>query len=181
MPFRIACLVLAAACLASPAQSRGAAADDPCPNATDEPTAATTQQAARAVTCLVNRERAKRGISVLQRDDDLDQAARRHSRDMVRNDVFSHTGTDGSGLADRARAAGFALTGKWSLGETLGWGSGTLSTPQALVGEWLDSPPHRRILLDRTFTEIGAGIVAGAPETDTGDLPSATYTLDLAS
>jgi uncharacterized protein YkwD len=180
MPFRIACLAsaTAAACLLLPAGSR--ADDDRCPGAGDAPTAATTQQAARAIACLVDAERDKRGLTPLAADEDLDLAARRHSRDMVRHAVFSHTGTDGSGLADRARAAGYALTGRWSLGEALGWGTGSLSTPQALIEEWLASPPHRRILLDPGFTRIGAGVAAGAPH-PTGDaLPAATYTLDLA-
>jgi uncharacterized protein YkwD len=179
MPFRTACLLtIAAGCLLpTPAM----AADDQCPGATDEPTSATAVQAARTVTCLVDAERDKHGLQPLRRDEDLDLAARRHGRDRVRNDAFSHTGTDGSDIAERMRAAGHQLSGTWTAGEALGWGTGSLSTPAALVLEWLASPPHRRILLGREFHQLGVGVVAGAPEPTDGELTAATYTLDFAS
>jgi uncharacterized protein YkwD len=48
-----------------------------------------------------------------------------------------------------------------------------------LVDEWLDSPPHRRILLDSGYRELGVGIAAGEPRDAQSSLPGATYTLDF--
>jgi uncharacterized protein YkwD len=113
------------------------------------------------------------------RDADLGQAARRHSGDMVRHGFFSHVGTGGTTLGDRLRAAGYGRDSGWHAGEALGWGTGALSTPNALVDEWLDSPPHRRILLDSGYRELGVGVAAGEPRDDQSSLGGATYTVDF--
>ncbi len=173
-----AALVTAMAFVAAP-EAADAAAADKCPGALDAPTDATTADAADTVTCLVNAERSKRGLRAVSRDADLGQAARRHARDMVRRGYFSHVSPGGSTLGDRLRSAGYGRGRGWRAGEALGWGTGSLATPNALVDEWLDSPPHRRILLDAGFRELGVGIAAGEPRDDQSSLPGATYALDF--
>jgi uncharacterized protein YkwD len=49
------------------------------------------------------------------------------------------------------------------VGENIGWGSGALATPTALVAAWMRSPGHRANLLTRGYAEIGVGVVAGSP------------------
>src|SRR3954454_18347929 len=96
--------------------------------------------ASRAVVCLVNSERAARGVAPLKRDADLAQAARGHAQDMAQNHYFSHESPDGSGLSDRLKAAGYGKTGDaWRAGEDLGWGTGDRATPNALVDAWMRS------------------------------------------
>jgi uncharacterized protein YkwD len=175
MPLRTACAVLtASACLVTAAAAR--AAD--CSGALDEPTAATTATAADAIACLVNQERARRGLRPLIRDASLTQAARRHAADMVRRTFFSHVTPGGTTLGDRLRHVGYGEGRSWRAGEALGWGTGDRATPDALVDEWLASPPHRRILLDAGFHELGVGVAAGAPR-PTAAGSGATYALDL--
>ncbi len=158
---------------ATPAQ---AAEDDRCAGSTTEPSASTTDEATDAVVCLVNVERARRGLRALRRDGDLGQAARRHAADMVRRTFFSHVTPGGSTLSDRLRNSGYIHGGiSWHVGEALGWGTGARSTPSALLDEWLASPPHRRILLDDSFRELGVGVAPGAPQGSAG----ATYTVDV--
>ena len=136
-------------------------------------------KAADAITCLVNTERTTRGLKALNRDPDLAQAARGHSRDMARNSYFDHTGRDGDSVGDRIRKAGYGKPGGgWSVGENLGWGTGDRATPAALVDAWLASPPHRRILFEHAFRDLGVGVVGGAPQVANG-LPGATYAMDL--
>ena len=180
MLFRTVCatLVTASAFVAAP-QAADAAAADKCPGALDTPTDASAADAADAVTCLVNAERSKRGLRPVSRDADLGQAARKHARDMVRRGYFSHVSPGGSTLGDRLRSAGYGRGQGWRAGEALGWGTGSLATPNSLVDEWLDSPPHRRILLDSGYRELGVGIAAGEPRDAQSSLPGATYTLDF--
>jgi uncharacterized protein YkwD len=179
MPFRTVCaLVTASAFLVAP-QAANASAADQCPGALDAPTDATAADAADTVTCLVNAERSKRGLRPVTRDADLGQAARKHARDMVRRGYFSHVSLGGSTLGDRLRSAGYANGQGWRAGEALGWGTGSLATANALVDEWLDSPPHRRILLDAGYRELGVGIASGEPRDDQSSLPGATYALDF--
>ncbi len=133
-----------------------------------------------ATVCLVNAERTSRGLDALRRDSDLARAARRHAADMVRREYFAHVTPGGTGLSDRLRAAGYGQPGDgWRAGEALGWGTGYRASPNALVDAWMDSPRHRRLLLEDVYRELGLGVVTGAPMATTSDLPGATYTLEL--
>ena len=127
----------------------------------------------RAVECLVNQQRAAAGLSALSHDRHLARAARRYSSSMVREGFFDHVSPSGSTLGSRARAAGF--DGE-TLGETIGWGSGELATPSAIVQGWMNSPPHRSILLGNEFRKIGLGVANGSPEGVGG---AATVTADF--
>ncbi len=49
------------------------------------------------------------------------------------------------------------------MGENLAWGTGTLSTPQAIVRSWMSSPPHRANILHGAFRDTGIGVSAQLP------------------
>jgi uncharacterized protein YkwD len=179
-PLLTAALTLSAcALLAPPADaSRGVYQ---CNGSLEIPQSATElATASSAVVCLVNAERAARGIDPLRRDGALARAARGHAADMAQRKYFSHTSANGDGLSDRLEAAGYGEPGDgWRAGEDLGWGTGDRSSPNALVDAWLASDHHRRILLSPVYEEIGVGVAAGAPTATTSGLPGATYAMDL--
>jgi uncharacterized protein YkwD len=50
-----------------------------------------------------------------------------------------------------------------------------LATPATIVDSWMNSPPHRAILLGRDFRDMGIGIATGTPS---GGADGATFTLD---
>jgi uncharacterized protein YkwD len=177
MRLHTVCALVTAAGLAVPTAVKAADAAD-CPGALDVPTRASAGAAAGAVACLVNQERARRGLRRLAPDADLGLVARRQARDMVRRTYFSHVTPGGADLGDRVRASGYGDGSGWRVGEALGWGTGTRATPNALVDEWLASPPHRRILLDPGFRDLGVGVADGTPRPATFGLPGATYALD---
>lgn len=106
---------------------------------------------ARAVQ-LINQERADRDKPALSIDHRLVEAARRHSQDMADNDIFSHYGSDGSSPFDRIRDAGYNFA---TAGEAI---AGGYSSPEAAVDAWMNSPPHRAILLGN-YTDVGVGYV----------------------
>ncbi|WP_395575082.1 CAP domain-containing protein [Streptomyces sp. BK79] len=103
------------------------------------------------VTVLVNRERAVRGMEPLIADERLRTSARGHSADMVHLGYFDHVAPDGTSPAERMLAAGFPLPG----GENIAFGQ---PTPEAVVTDWMNSPPHRRNILHREFRVIGVGV-----------------------
>jgi uncharacterized protein YkwD len=179
MPLRTVCALVTASAFVVTPQAANAAAADRCPGALDTPTETTLSAAADTVACLVNAERDKRGLRPVSRDADLSQAARKHARDMVRRGYFSHITPAGSTLGDRLRSAGYGRGQGWRAGEALGWGTGSLATPNALVDAWLDSPPHRHILLDAGYRELGVGIASGEPRDEQSSVPGATYALDF--
>ncbi len=148
-----------------------------CSGASKVPTAATLEQANATVLCVVNAERARRGVRALRSSAPLTQAAVGHSTDMVTSKFFAHVSLDGLTPRQRAARAGYGVAG-W-VEETLAVGWAYLSTPRALVGAMLRSPTHRTILLNRRLREVGVGLVLGAPQRTTA-AGGATLTLDFA-
>lgn len=138
-----------------------------------------TKKLGRSTLCLLNVERRKHGLRKLRLSDRLSKAARKHSRDMVHRDYFSHTSLSGATFLDRIRRSGYLRgAGAWMVGENLAWGSGSRSSPGGTVRAWMHSPGHRHNILTGRFRHIGIGIVPGAPAS-VGGLPSATYTTDF--
>jgi uncharacterized protein YkwD len=94
-------------------------------------------------------------------NDALAKAALVHSQDMALHHFLQHTGSDGSGVADRATRAGY----KWQrVGENIASG---LRSPQDAVAGWLNSPGHCANIMSAGFTEMGAAYFIH-PESKTG-------------
>ena len=104
----------------------------------------------------INTARMAHGLGALSPNAQLTAAANRHVQDIARNPWItagdSHIGSDGSSAGERIRQAGY--TGEMSR-ECTGWGWGDFGDG-AQVAWWLDSPPHRAILLNPTLNEAGA-------------------------
>jgi uncharacterized protein YkwD len=106
----------------------------------------------------------------------LARAAERHAADMVRRRYFSHVTLGGRAPADRLRETYIPRRRPWAVGETLAWGTSAKSTPRSIVGAWLSSPSHRRVILSARYRDIGVGVAFGVPVSDAG---GATYAADL--
>ena len=61
----------------------------------------------KAAADSLNAFRADRGRSALRYSTELEKTAQIHADDMVRNDFFSHTGSDGSGVGVRLTRNGY--------------------------------------------------------------------------
>jgi uncharacterized protein YkwD len=117
-----------------------------------------------SITCLINDERTSHGLPAVTPNGDLHQAALSHSNEMVNQGYFEHTSPSGVTFMDRIESTGYMNGARtWTVGENLVWGTGPLSTPQALVTAWMNSPPHRENLLRPNFRELGVAAVAGTP------------------
>ncbi|MBD2179099.1 CAP domain-containing protein [Pseudanabaena sp. FACHB-1998] len=100
---------------------------------------------------LTNLERKKLGLAPLKLSVKLTRAAQFHAEDMANKNYFSHTGKNGSSMADRTKVVGY----KYSfLGENLAAGR---ATPEGTVRQWMNSTGHRANILNEKFTEIGFG------------------------
>ena len=169
MPRGLVVLCLAAgALLALPVGSALA-----CAHANARPRAVSERAYAAAIECLVNERRAAAGLRAVGHDGRLARAAHGFSTRMVRERFFAHVSPDGSTPPERARAARYPGS---TLGETIGWGAGALATPAAIVQGWLDSPPHRAIMLGAGFRRVGLGAATGSPS---GLAGAATVTADF--
>lgn len=170
-------LLIAIAALVVAAPSH--AASPPCAATTVAAGQAPAATVGQAVRCLVNAQRTARGLPPLRPNRRLRLAAEAHGADMVSHRFFAHVSTFSGAVTDRARRAGYlAGTQDWALGEDIAWGEGELSTPESIVTAWMNSPPHRAVILDRDFRDAGVGVTAGVPVGD-GALPGATFVLDV--
>jgi uncharacterized protein YkwD len=149
-----------------------------CPHAGDLATALSLQDARAALLCAVDAERAQRSLPAVSESQQLSRAAQGHAMDMVTRRFFAHVTPGGSTLGERVGATGY-MRGRrdWELGEAIAWAQQPLDTAASLVRAWLASPPHRAILLDRRFREVGIGVAAGL--TDGSGRPGATAVLDF--
>jgi uncharacterized protein YkwD len=100
----------------------------------------------------------------------LTQAAEAHTQDMVANNLFSHTGSDGSTLADRVNATGYAWS---SLGENIAAGYAGID---AVVTGWMASDGHCANIMNPAFSAVGLVCVPGTAATAYGNY----WTMDLA-
>ncbi len=104
-----------------------------------------------AVVTLVNAARRKAGCAAVHTDVRLDTAARGHSVDMVRRGYFAHNTPEGATPWDRARAAGYPQP----TGENIAMG---YPDAEAVMNGWMDSPGHRRNILNCASHAIGVGL-----------------------
>jgi uncharacterized protein YkwD len=85
----------------------------------------------------------------------LTQAALAHSDDMMANNFFSHTGSDGSSAGQRASAAGYTWR-TW--GENIAAGQLTVAS---VVAGWMASDGHCANIMNPAFRDIGLACVSG--------------------
>lgn len=173
--------IIAMALAAGLLTSSPAAAATNCAGADASPDTASRVELQEATLCLLNEERAAVGVRPLKAHRKLEKAAVRYSQSMVKEQFFDHVSPEGSTLASRVKQTRYMKGARrWSLGENIAWGTGNRATPLAIVDAWMHSPGHKRNILDPTFTEIGIGIVPGAPvATAASGMPGATYTTDF--
>lgn len=97
--------------------------------------------------------RVRQTCGAINDDPRLTAAAQRHADDMLKNGVSGHIGSDGSSPQTRIADAGYTRAG--STGEIVYWGTGSAAAPSVAIDRWMDSPPHRAIILNCAFTAAG--------------------------
>jgi uncharacterized protein YkwD len=130
------------------------------------PATAATPSDVRAVDPLeqsilaeINDLRRAHGLPALRASSPLARAADGHSRAMASAGFFSHDSQDGTvfwrRIARTYTSKGYPY---WSVGENLLYSTAELQGSQA-VRMWLNSPPHKKVLLSRLWREVGISAV----------------------
>jgi len=105
---------------------------------------------------LINEKRREQGLKLLEWNESIAKIARLHSENMANYKFFSHTGLDGSIVSDRADKSGL---GKWrAIGENIAYNRGYQQPIEFSVERWMQSPSHKRNLLDEQWRESAVGI-----------------------
>lgn len=109
-----------------------------------------------------NIERAKAGLKPLTLNQKLSNSAISKVDDMFQLQYFEHTSPSGKTAADLVRVEGYDFQ---SVGENLALGD--FGNDQKLVQAWMNSPLHKKNILNPKFTEIGLAIAKGTYNGDT--------------
>ncbi len=104
---------------------------------------------------LINEERRKAGLAPVAYNGTLDNAAEKHAHHMSLVGRMAHDGIGDGDPGERVRAEGW----RKSWGENVATGQ---TTPEQVVREWMNSPTHRRNILDPNFRNMGVGYVTAA-------------------
>ena len=104
---------------------------------------------------LINAERAKAGLAPVSYNGILDSAAEKHASHMSRVGRMAHDSIGDGDPGQRARAEGWRRA--W--GENVATGQ---TSPEQVVREWMNSPTHRRNIMDPDFRSMGVGYVTAA-------------------
>jgi uncharacterized protein YkwD len=140
-----------------------------------------TKRARKALLCLVNRERAKRGLRKMRYSSKLSKVAAVHAGDLVRYRFIGHTSPRHGGLMKRVKKSGWAAgKSRWTYGEIMGDGLNRGATPRRIVRAWMNRPIHSRAILHRRFTSMGVGAVKGRPRGRAAKSRTRTYVMTFA-
>ncbi len=114
---------------------------------------------------MTNQQRAKygkktttkrKGAEPLVWNQTLADAAKVQANYLIKKNKLSHTGANGSNVGMRVKKLGY----KWiAVSENLAIGQITL---KEVIQDWMQSPGHRRNILEPAFTEFGAAVVVSS-------------------
>ena len=152
---------------AKPSEKKSHATESDASN--DESTSTASVKLIREVEALehqcldeVNRVRRAQRLAPLTFYRDLLPVARAYSRRMAEEHFFSHNDPDGRTVRERVSDAEIS----WRIvGENLAYSNGYINPVAASVHSWMESPGHRRNLLDPDYNETAIGAWIGSDGT----------------
>ena len=115
-------------------------------------------QAEAQVLQIINQARVAKGCPALVTNPALTAAAQVQSKNIATKNFFGHVDKDGHRFTYRAKAQGYQYR---LIGENIAAGQ---KTAQEVARDWLNSPPHRRNILNCNFLETGIALAYQADD-----------------
>jgi uncharacterized protein YkwD len=151
-----------------------------CADAQLRPTGSNLAAIDAATFCLIEQVRVAHHLHPLRFNQPLQSVAAGQTRDMVAGDYFGDNSISGLTPMQRILATPYPSHAKRvNSAQNIGWATGPLATPAAMVQAWMHSPPHREIILTARFRDVGVGVTPAAPSSLAQGLGGATYTLEF--
>lgn len=129
---------------------------------------------------LHNEERAERGVPPLCWSEDPAAAATAHSEDMMERGFFAHETPEGITPADRTLSSGYDssfIAENIQIHHMSVGFEPNMKDLEEVVRGWMESPGHRRNLLDPELHEVGIGASFGKYRRELDS--SRAYTVDF--
>jgi uncharacterized protein YkwD len=142
------------------------------PAAAPPPAYVASTTAEIAIVREINRVRRAHHLRAVKLTGPLAKVARRHSALMLKHDALTHSSFDGSSFSTRLQRAGK----RRQYGETLAWapkGSGV--SARVLLRLWMNSAPHRAVLMNGKLRRVGVGRVYGSMGGQRGNAITADF------
>ncbi len=158
------------------------ASERPCTGAETPPNGHNSALVDAATVCLMNDVRIADGLRPLRRNGALATIATGQARDMVRGDYFSDQSLSGQSPLARIIASSYPLArsgARLLTAQNIGWGTGPNATPSGIVAAWMQSPPHRAIILTAAYRDTGVGVAPSVPAQFGSGWSGATYAVEF--
>jgi uncharacterized protein YkwD len=114
----------------------------------------------RAMRCLVNFARRRRGLAPLRASAALDSAALARAAAIRSCNDFSHTPCGQGFMLVFVRSGYLSVTGQ--VAENIAYGEDDFGSARSSMEQWLASPGHRANLFDRSWHDMGVAFVKAA-------------------
>ncbi len=135
----------------APAPPPETTTEEPPPPPADPPPASPNTSQTDQVVAIANTVRQDAGCGPLSVEPALTAAAQGHASDMADRGYFSHDTPEGVTFDRRIRNAGYSRPGA----ENIARGA---RTAEDVMQMWMDSPGHRRNILNCDLSTIGVGL-----------------------
>ena len=121
----------------------------------------------RLVHDRINDQRVARKLSALGADKLLSGIARAHSEDMAKRNFFSHVNPEGEDPTARGKRARYECHKEFGRAVREGLAENLYEGPmppamndivRASVRDWMNSPEHRRNILEKRYDRSGVGV-----------------------
>ncbi len=165
---------------ATGATAASGAAGGPCRDAGLAPDGVNSALVDAATLCLMNEIRLEHGLHALRRNRALTAIATGQAHDMVRGAYFGDQSLSGETPLARIMASSYPLARSRLLtAQNIGWGTGPNATPAGIVSAWMQSPPHRKIILTAAYRDVGVGVAPSTPAPIGSGWSGATYAVEF--
>lgn len=101
---------------------------------------------------LVNKERTKVGVKKIEWNQDIEEIAQNHSKDMLARNYFCHYSPEGLDVGNRLDNTRVEYS---TAGENLAYAPDVNRAHSGLM----NSPDHKRNILDPAFSKVGIGVI----------------------
>jgi uncharacterized protein YkwD len=154
----------------------------PCPGVDLRPAPANAAAVRVATVCLINQLRRSYRLPALRADRYLQRVATGQVGQMVRWNYFADLPPNGRPSGAQIASSRYAAhAARVSTGQNIGWGTGNDATPTSMVAAWMASPPHRALMLARSFRDVGVGISLSLPAVLEQPERGALYAVEFAA
>lgn len=182
MPLVVALVLALCALLALPTGGAAEAVPGVCTGENSSPNGRNAASINASTLCLMNEIRTVHRLAPLHFNASLGRIASGQARDMVRGHYFADQSLAGLSPLARIMASGYvAHQAKPHLhaAQNIGWGLGHAATPAGIVQAWMESPPHRAIILTGVYRDAGVGVSPSVPSGFSSPYHGGTYAAEF--